>query len=243
MCALILHILCFTESEEHTLASALSFYTVYKLHQYWQTGELQWVFFCSISRNFQLLIISAIKNRCTRLVIFLHLNRVNLITQIFFIFQIPNRNMVVQQLIWKPVVYIQGQWIRQLGQGGPSRKKKEWTPPPKKKGGDGKLEQTGPTSDRKRERKALTLRVKKTTKMFWKLILVVQTDISQSPIDLMYWTFDINIISCKTRAIFPFSICTECKFKSLFLDLVIHQKRMYNIALFQLMQCFIHLSK
>lgn len=43
--------------------------------------------------------------------------------------------MVVQQLIGKPVVYIDGQWIRQLGQGGPSRKKKEWTPPPAKKRG------------------------------------------------------------------------------------------------------------
>ena len=74
--------------------------------------------------------------------------------------------MVVQQLIGKPVVYIDGQWIRQLGQGGPSRKKKEWTPPPPKKKGDGKLGQTGPTSDRKKERKALTLRVKKTPKCF-----------------------------------------------------------------------------
>ena len=66
--------------------------------------------------------------------------------------------MVVQQLIGKPVVYIEGQLIRQLGQGGPSRKKKDWTPPhpPPKKGRDGKLGQTGPTSDRKREREKLS---------------------------------------------------------------------------------------
>lgn len=76
--------------------------------------------------------------------------------------------MVVQQLIGKPVVYIEGQWIRQLGQGGPSRKKKEWTPhppPPKKKGGW----KTGTnwTNIRQKEReKSSHLESKKNTKMF-----------------------------------------------------------------------------
>lgn len=59
--------------------------------------------FCSISRNFQSLIISAIKNPCSRLVIFLHLNRVNLITHRFSFFKYQTEHGGTYQLIGKPV--------------------------------------------------------------------------------------------------------------------------------------------
>lgn len=74
---------------------------LYILHQYWWTGNSP--FFCSISRNFQSLIISAIKNLCSRLVIFLHLNRVNLITHRFSFFKYQTEHGGTYQLIGKPV--------------------------------------------------------------------------------------------------------------------------------------------
>lgn len=75
---------------------------LYILHQYWLTGNSP--FFCSISRNFQSLIISAIKKPCSRLVIFLHLNRVNLITHRFSFFKYQTEHGSTYQLIGKPVM-------------------------------------------------------------------------------------------------------------------------------------------
>lgn len=75
---------------------------VYILHKYWLTGNSP--FFCSISRNFQSLIISAIKKPCSRLVIFLHLNRVNLITHRFSFFKYQTEHGGTYQLIGKPVM-------------------------------------------------------------------------------------------------------------------------------------------
>lgn len=75
---------------------------LYILHQYWLTGNSP--FFCSISRNFQSLIISAIKKPCSRLVIFLHLNRVNLITHRFSFFKYQTEHGGTYQLIGKPVM-------------------------------------------------------------------------------------------------------------------------------------------